>query len=75
MILATVQGLIRGAYIAHEWLEATSANFPNREPAPGRFGFIGEEAPAGVKDLYLGKRVPDEYRKRGSANPIKYTWH
>lgn len=24
--------------------------------------------------LYVGKRVPDEFRKRGAANPIKYTW-
>jgi len=22
----------------------------------------------------VGKRVPDEYRKRGAANPIKYTY-
>ena len=27
-----------------------------------------------IKKLYVGKRVPDEYRKRGAANPIKYTW-
>jgi hypothetical protein len=27
-----------------------------------------------MKRLYVGKRVPDEYRKRGAANPIKYTW-
>lgn len=24
--------------------------------------------------MYVGKRVPDEYRKPGAANPIKYTW-
>jgi hypothetical protein len=28
VILATQQGLIVGAFIAHEWLEATAANFP-----------------------------------------------
>jgi alkanesulfonate monooxygenase SsuD/methylene tetrahydromethanopterin reductase-like flavin-dependent oxidoreductase (luciferase family) len=27
-----------------------------------------------LKELYVGKQVPDEYRKRGAANPIKYTW-
>jgi uncharacterized glyoxalase superfamily protein PhnB len=37
-------------------------------------GFIDEEASADMKKLYVGKRVPDEYRKRGAANPIKYTW-
>ncbi len=77
IILATIQGLIVGAYIAHNWLEATVDNFPGRaegEGAPGRFGFNGEEAPDEIAKLYVGKRVPDEYRKRGAANPIKYTW-
>lgn len=74
VILPTLQGLIVGAFIAREWLEATSANFPGREDAPGRFAFTGEEAPTAIRNLYVGKRVPDEYRKPGSANPIKYTW-
>lgn len=74
VILATLQGLIVGAFIAHDWLEATSTNFPGREDVPGRFAFVGEEAPIPIKNLYVGKRVPDEYRKPGSANPIKYTW-
>jgi hypothetical protein len=77
VILATMQGMIVGAFIAHDWLEATAANFPGRaegDGVPGRFGFVGEEAPEDMKRLYVGKRVPDEYRKRGAANPIKYTW-
>lgn len=74
VILATVQGVIRGAFVAHAWLPATAANFPSREDVPGRFGFVGDEAPLEIRGLYVGKRVPDDYRKRGSANPIKYTW-
>ncbi len=74
VILATRQGLIVGAFIAHEWLVATAANFPGREDARGRLGFVGQEAPDDIKNLYIGKRVPDEYRKPGAANPIKYTW-
>lgn len=74
VVLATKQGLIVGAFVAHDWLEATSTNFPGREEVPGRFGFIGDEAPPEMRDLYVGKRVPDQYRKHGAANPIKYTW-
>ncbi len=74
VILATMQGLIVGAFIASDWLEATGANFPSREDSPGRYAFIGEEAPSQIRDLYVGKRVPDEYRKPGAANPIKYIW-
>lgn len=74
IILPTVQGLIVGAFVADRWLDATSKNFPGRENIPGRMGFVGHEAPDDIKKLYVGKRVPDEYRKRGAANPIKYTW-
>jgi hypothetical protein len=77
VVLATMRGLIVGAFIAHDWLEATAANFPDRaegDGVPGRLGFVGKEAPDEIRTLYVGKRVPDEYRKRGAANPIKYTW-
>jgi hypothetical protein len=74
VILATIEGMIVGAFIAEDWLEATEVNFPGHPAMPGRFGFLGREAPDNIKRLYVGKRVPDEYRKRGAANPIKYTW-
>lgn len=35
VVLPTRQGLIVGAFVASEWLEATAENFPGREPAPG----------------------------------------
>ncbi len=74
VILATQRGMIVGAYEAANWLPATAESFPGHPDAPGRLAFIGEEAPADIQELYVGKRVPDEYRKRGAANPIKYTW-
>jgi hypothetical protein len=76
VILAVQNGLIRGAYVAKpkEWLEATTKNFPLLEDLPGKFGFVGEEAPDDIWKLYVGKRVPDKFRPKGAANPIKYTW-
>jgi hypothetical protein len=65
-------GLIVGAFIADQWLEATNENFPSFPDRPGRYGFKGHEAPKDLADLYIGKRVPDHLRKRGSANPIRY---
>lgn len=73
VILTTYQGEIRAAFIADEWLEATPENFPGRgTPGSERFGFIGREASPDIQELYVGKRVPDELRKRGAANPIRY---
>jgi uncharacterized protein len=74
VVLATLQGLIIGAFVAEDWLPATPGHFPDREEAPGRWGFVGHEAPDELRRRYVGKRVPDEYRKPGAANPIKYTW-
>ena len=74
VVLATIQGLIVGAFIAEKWLDATEDNFPSEENVPGRYGFIGSEAPIEIQRLYVGKRIPDEYRKKGASNPIKYTW-
>ncbi len=74
LVLATFQGLIVGAFVPERWMDATAANFPGREPVPGRLGFVGEEAPADIRALYVNRRVPEKYRKRGAANPVKYTW-
>jgi uncharacterized protein len=74
VILATERGMIIGAFVAEKWLEATPENFPGRENVPGRLGFVGQEAPADIAHLYVGKRVPDQFRPRGAANPIRYSW-
>jgi uncharacterized protein len=73
-VLAHVQGLVKGAFKAKRWMEASKENFPAFEPRIGRWGFEGEEADIAVSKQYVGKRVPDEYRKRGTANPVRYTY-
>ncbi|MFN0070577.1 MAG: LEM-3-like GIY-YIG domain-containing protein [Chloroflexota bacterium] len=74
VVLATMQGLIVGAFIADKWMDANAENFPGSLDEPGRLGFVGRDAPEEMQRLYVGKRVPDELRRRGAANPIKYTW-
>ena len=72
-VLAVKQGMIVEVFRPIEWLDATIENFPGTiENREGRVGFIGTLASDDVRSMYLRKRVPDEYRKRGSANPIKY---
>jgi len=73
LVLAVVQGLVVGVFVPDKWLEATTQNFPG-VPAdmPGRWGFIGNEAPHAIKEQYLRRRVPDGMRKKGAANPIRY---
>jgi hypothetical protein len=73
VVLAVQQGLIIGVFIADEWLAATTDNFPGTlAPRPGRWGFVGHEAPKKIAALYLRRRLPDHMRRRGAANPVRY---
>jgi hypothetical protein len=74
VVLAVRNGLIIAAFVAEQWLPATEANFPGRSSVEGRFGFVGSEASASISNQYVGKRVPDSFRKRGAANPVRYTY-
>ncbi len=72
-VLAVNKGLIVGVFVAVKWMMATPANFPGTsEPREGRWGFEGREAPDDIQKIYLRHRLPDEMRKRGAANPVKY---
>jgi hypothetical protein len=75
VVLAVSQGLIVDAFVADKWLEATAANFPGASAFDNkRWGFVGHPAPEQIRTLYLRRRLPDTMRKRGAANPIKYTF-
>ena len=75
-VLAIQQGLVIGVFVPQKWLDATNDNFPGREdwPEGERWGFVGEEAPDEIKKLYLGTRLPDSMRKKGAANPVRYSY-
>ena len=78
LVLAQVKGVVRGAYRPCRWWKATPDNYPGQhwitEPKKftKRIGFDGEEAELEVKRMYVGKRVPAKYMKKGAANPVRY---
>ena len=75
LILAVIQGLIVGVFVANEWLSATVENFPGTiSDRTGRWGFVGSPAPDEIAKKYLRHRIPKEMRKPGAANPVKYTF-
>lgn len=77
-ILAVEKGLIVDVLKADKWLDATKENFPElAEDWQGRFGFKGyriSESEKNLRERYCGKKLPEEYRKRGASNPIKYSF-
>jgi len=73
VVLALKQGMVVGVYIAERWMPATVQNFPGTlEDRPKRWGFLGHEAPAEIRDQYIRHRLPDSLRRRGAANPVRY---
>lgn len=76
-VLALNRGIIKGVYKVSEWLPATKENFPGlyTGDSDDRYGFIGKEAEEPIWDMYVNKRIPEEYKgERGAANPIRYTY-
>ncbi|MCK8514985.1 hypothetical protein M0534_01390 [Methylonatrum kenyense] len=72
-ILAVVQGVVRGVYVAKEWLPATKENFPEiSHDMPGRAGFHGQEADEDTVNHYRDTRLPSDIQH--NQNPIRY-WY
>ncbi len=75
-VFAVVQGVIIDVFKPLEWKIALAKNFPelNTEDRPKRIGFVGVKADQVVLTKYLRKRIPSKYRKKGAANPVKYSF-
>lgn len=75
LVLAHVRGLVVGAFRPEQpWIAATKANFPAQldNDIPGKWGFVGKEAEDEVQNLYVGKRVPARFKKKGAKAPFRY---
>ncbi len=66
LVLAHINGLVRGAYRPKEWMEDMYEDFP------GRIGFNGTKAETEVWEKYVWKRVPTKYRIQGARAPARY---
>lgn len=77
-VLAVVRGVVVGVFKPLVWMNATSENFPDIPHADGseshRIGFVGEEAPSDVWEMYAGtrgKRVTNPDLKH-VQNPVRF---
>ena len=58
-VLSVTDGLVKEVYKVNEW-----------HVKGERKEFSGEVAPAAIRDIFVGKRIPDYYAKRGMASPV-----
>ena len=73
-VLAHHAGKVIGVFVATEWLPATDPAFSSFsvQADPARWGFVGHVAPSEILLIYFGKQIPDELRKKGASNPIRF---
>ena len=78
LVLASLRGMIVGAYRPEKWLRGTKENFPHFVETPGyteapdRWGFEGVDADPVTWNYYVRRRVPERYRRKGSRSPVRF---
>lgn len=63
--LAVLNGVVKNVYEIEGWQE-------NHRAKDGRFEFYGHEASKDIKKIFINKRIPKKYRKKGMASPVLY---
>lgn len=63
-VLAVIKGIVQEVYEVTEWYESSTE-------AP-RIEFTGRETDNKEMHSLVGKRLPEQYMKRGAANPFMY---
>ncbi|TLD83524.1 hypothetical protein LS70_005045 [Helicobacter sp. MIT 11-5569] len=64
-VLSVTNGIVKEVYEVDKWVKC-----PTRED---RYEFNGKEAPKSIRDLFVNKRIPESYRKKGQASPFLYS--
>lgn len=63
-VLSVTGGIVLEVYKVHEWHYCTDGN--------GRAEFTGEVAEESIRNIFLHKKIPEKYRKKGQASPFLY---
>lgn len=64
-VFAASGGVIKGVFEPEKWEE-----HPNE---PGRYRFEGKDAPKEIQDRFIGKRLPEEYKRQGTRSSFLYS--
>ena len=63
--LIVLNGIVKKVYSIERW--KPDSTFDNN-----RFVFDGTEADENISALFIDKRIPEKYRKKGAASPVLY---
>lgn len=65
-VIAVADQIVQRVYIVDTWFKFSDGLWR------GRWGFFGREAKGEEFQTLIGKRIPEDYRTRGNANPVLY---
>ena len=65
-VLAVLDGVVVGVYEPSKWQSDSRG-------VAGRYEFIGTEAPYKIKNIFIDKKLPSKYRRKGMASPVLYS--
>ena len=63
-VLSVTNSIVKEVYEVDKWQPCQERN--------GRFEFIGKVAEKEIRDLFIDKKIPEKYRKKGQASPVLY---
>lgn len=63
-VLCVMNGIVKEVYEVEKWQKAN---------IEGRYEFIGKVASKEIKGLFINKRIPEHYRKKGMASPVLFS--
>lgn len=63
-VLSVTGGIVREVYKVDAWKPCEENN--------GRAEFVGKVAEESVRKIFINKRIPEAYRKKGQASPFLY---
>lgn len=63
-VLSVSNSIVKEVYEVEKWQPS--------DLIEGRFEFIGKVAEKEIRDLFINKKIPEKYRKKGQASPILY---
>ena len=60
-VLSVTNGIVWAVYKVDMWYEVDE-----------RYAFEGKPAPPKIRNNFLNKKIPETYRNKGAANPVRY---
>lgn len=66
-VICSLYGIVKGVYEVDHWQP------DHNNPDDGRLEFVGKEADETIKKIFIDKRLPAKYIKKGMASPVLYS--